>query len=69
MKVEPIKLEDELRRIADEMDWAGSHPTRQYACSKYDSDLLRDAAQEIEALRQSRILVASNLNVNGTFVM
>lgn len=49
MKVEPIDLATELRRIAREMNEAGMSPGRQYVLSKYDSDLLRDAANELHA--------------------
>jgi len=54
MKVERINLSDELRRIAGEMDRAGSSRTAQYTCSKYDSDLLRDAAAKLAAAEREQ---------------
>ena len=45
-----MKLEDELRRIADEMDNATDEPDRVCACRQANSGLLRHAAAEIARL-------------------
>src|SRR5690349_2325119 len=48
--VKRIDLSEELVRIAGEMDDAGRRG-REYTVSKYDSDLLRDAASAMAARR------------------
>lgn len=57
MKVEPIDLAAELRRIAGELDAAGRQREPSYCASRYDTDLMRDAAAKLdEALRRLSIL-------------
>jgi hypothetical protein len=52
MRIEKIGLADELRRIAGDLDESGRRREPSYCASRYDTEMMRRAAKELEAMRE-----------------